>query len=225
MNLEHWKPCPRPGGKVLEGVQIRLEPLVWSEHADGLYAAVAGADRADIWTYIPFGPFADQSEFVETFEAARVGGGWETLVFRRKSDDRIVGMSSYMRIRPEHGSAEIGCVAFGPDLKRTRGATEAMYLMARHVLGDLGYRRYEWKCDSANLASRSAAERLGFEFEGVFRHDMVVKGANRDTAWFSIVDTDWPRLERAFQTWLAHEGEQVQSLREVRASLLCTAVQ
>jgi len=124
------------------------------------------------------------------------------MIIRQAQGGDILGMSSYMRIREPHGSVEIGCVAFGPDLKRSAEATEAMSLMAGHVFDELGYRRYEWKCHNDNAASRRAAERLGFAFEGVFRNDMVVKGQNRDTAWFAVTDDDWPTIDAAFTAWL-----------------------
>jgi RimJ/RimL family protein N-acetyltransferase len=126
-----------------------------------------------------------------------------------------------MRLRPEHGSVEIGCVVFGKALQKTRGATEAIYLMAKHAFSDLGYRRFEWKCDNDNADSKNAALRFGFEFEGVFRNDMVMKGRNRDTAWFSIIDTDWPIVKAGFETWLSAQnfdenGRQISSLRDCR---------
>ncbi|VAW07153.1 Acetyltransferase, GNAT family, partial [hydrothermal vent metagenome] len=133
----------------------------------------------------------------------------------------VLGMASYMRIRPEAGSVEIGCIVFSGALQKTPAATEAMYLMARHIFDDLGYRRYEWKCNDENAASKSAAERLGFQFEGVFRQDMVVKGENRDTAWFSVLDSEWPEVKAGLNAWLAPEnfdadGRQRRSLRQCR---------
>jgi RimJ/RimL family protein N-acetyltransferase len=135
-------------------------------------------------------------------------------------DDRPVGMASYLRIKPEHGVIEIGWIWYGPPLQRTTAATEVIYLLARHAFDGLGYRRLEWKCDALNAASQRAAERYGFQFEGVFRKHMVVKGRNRDTAWFAITDEDWPAIRRAFEAWLAPEnfderGRQRRSLREM----------
>jgi RimJ/RimL family protein N-acetyltransferase len=148
---------------------------------------------------------------------------WQTHVFRACHTGEMLGMSSYMRIRPEVGSAEVGCVMFSKALQRTPAATEAMFSMARHLFDDLGYRRYEWKCDNDNAASRRAADRLGFVPEGVFRQDLVVKGRNRDTAWFSMLDGEWPRIRSAFEQWLAPEnfdsaGQQRRRLREIRVS-------
>ena len=202
-NLKNWTPRERPGQWPLTGDRVVLEPLDWSEHLDGLYKAVAAPDVADIWTYMPIGPFETQKQFRKVFERVAADFGWETLVIRKARGGAVLGMASYMRIREAHGSAEIGCVAFGPDLKRSAEATEAMSLMAEHVFEELGYRRYEWKCHNDNAASRRAAERLGFAFEGVFRNDMVIKGKNRDTAWFAMTDQDWPRIRRSFKAWLS----------------------
>jgi len=123
-----------------------------------------------------------------------------------RTEERLVGQGSYLRIDPEHGAIEIGHLAFGPALQRTAGATEAVYLLARRAFDELGYRRVEWKCNALNARSRAAALRLGFEFEGVFRQHMVVKGRNRDTAWYAIVDGDWPAVRAAFEEWLAPDN-------------------
>jgi RimJ/RimL family protein N-acetyltransferase len=149
---------------------------------------------------------------------------WQPMIFRGRDSNKVLGTASYMRIRPEAGSAEVGCVVFSKALQRTPAATEAMFLMARHVFDDLGYRRYEWKCDNENAASKNAASRFGFSAEGVFRQDMVVKGKNRDTAWYSIIDDEWPTTRSAFEGWLAPEnfdssGLQRRSLREIRNEL------
>jgi RimJ/RimL family protein N-acetyltransferase len=180
-----------------------VQPLDWSRHGDGLYAAVGGRANDDLWHYIPFGPFDSRDHFEQGFEGTRLSQDWKTMVISTARSAEVMGMASYMRIREVHGSAEIGCVIFGKKLQRTPEATEALALLARHVFDDLGYRRYEWKCDNANLASRRAAERFGYRFEGVFRNDLVVKGRNRDTAWFSIIDREWPTVDAALCTWLA----------------------
>jgi RimJ/RimL family protein N-acetyltransferase len=202
-NLKNWTSRERPGQWPLTGDRVVLEPLDWSEHLDGLYTAVAAPDVADIWKYMPIGPFESQKQFQKIFDRVAGDLGWEVMIIRQAQGGDILGMSSYMRIREPHGSVEIGCVAFGPDLKRSAEATEAMSLMAGHVFDELGYRRYEWKCHNDNAASRRAAERLGFAFEGVFRNDMVVNGKNRDTAWFAMTDEDWPALQKAFKAWLS----------------------
>ena len=222
MTLAGWTPRPVPGGRVLCGDRVQLEPLDWDVHGAGLFAAVAGPANAAIWAYMPIGPFDALPQFRSVFEAVCEQAGWQTLVIRRLRDGLIVGMASYMRIRPEHGSAEIGCVAFGDALKRTPEATEAGYLMAADLFDRLGYRRYEWKCHNDNAASRRAAARFGFRFEGVFRNDMVVRGKSRDTAWFAMTDVDWPAIRAGLQRWLAVDnfdaaGQQRRSLEAMRA--------
>lgn len=198
-----------------------LEPLDWDTHLKGLYDAVAAPDVSDIWTYMPIGPFESRKQFRKVFGFVAADRGWDVMVIRRARGGDVLGMSSYMRLREAHGSVEIGCVAFGPDLKRSAEATEAMSLMAAHVFDELGYRRYEWKCHNENAASKRAAERLGFQFEGVFRNDMIVKGKSRDTAWFAMTDEDWPAIKAAFKAWLAPKnfdaaGEQKKKLEALR---------
>ena len=220
-DLKDWAPCARPGGEVLTGKLVKLEPLDWEAHLGGLFEAVAGPGNDAIWDYMPFGPFPEMEDFQSIFEHVRTSLRWQTLVIRAASDETILGTASYMRIREAHGSCEVGCVAFGPALQRTSAATEAMALMAAHVFDQLGYRRYEWKCNNANDASRRAAVRLGFQFEGIFRNDMVAKGVNRDTAWFAMTDADWPSIKAGFDTWLssdnfASDGQQISSLETCR---------
>jgi len=222
MSLANWSSRPTPGQHVLTGERIALEPIDWSVHADGLFAAVAGDQNIALWDYMPIGPFHQPAPFQATFEHVQDDMNWQTMVFKRLRDGRILGMASYMRIREAHGSAEVGAVAFGDELKRTAEATEAMYLMASHVFDTLGYRRYEWKCHNENAASKRAAERFGFAFEGIFRNDMVVNGKNRDTAWYAMTDTDWPALKAGYLAWLAPEnfdqdGQQVRSLEQLRS--------
>lgn len=220
-DLKGWSPRQPPGSETLTGTHVRLEPLDWDAHLGGLFAAVAGPVHSTIWDYMPFGPFPEIDEFRRIFDQARTNGAWKTLVILAAGTDTILGMASYMRIREIHGSCEVGCVAFGPALQRTTEATEAMALMAAHLFDTLGYRRYEWKCNNANAASKRAALRLGFEFEGVFRNDMVAKGVNRDTAWYAMTDGDWPRIKAGFKAWLTDEnfegGKQVRSLEACRA--------
>ena len=222
MSLADWTPRERPGQRPLTGARVVLEPLDWNTHADGLYQAIAAPDIADLWDYMPIGPFKNQAQFEKTLNHVCAEFGWELLVIRKVKDGTILGMAGYMRIRESHGSAEVGCVSFGRALRRTPEATEAMYLMAHHVFEELGYRRYEWKCHNDNAASRRAATRFGFQFEGVFRNDMVVKGKNRDTAWFAMTDEDWPKLKSAFEAWLDPtnfdaSGDQKQRLEAFRS--------
>ena len=202
IDLPGWAPPPVPAREPIAGGRlVELVPLRSELHATDLWAANATAADDRSWTYLPAGPFA-------TFEAHR-----EWIATAAESDDplhyavvdrasgRAVGMAAYLRIMPASGSIEVGWIHYSPALARTAGATEAMYLMMRHAFA-LGYRRYEWKCDSLNEPSRAAARRLGFTYEGTFRQATVYKGRSRDTAWFSIVDADWPRLCAAYERWL-----------------------
>lgn len=221
-DLSGWTTRSAPGLAALEGARVRLEPLDWEQHGGGLFAAVGGEANAGIWEWMPVGPFMAAEELRDFLAAMRRTENWRTMVIRTRGSGEILGMASYMRIREAHGSAEIGCVAFGPKLKRSTEATEALALMAAHVF-ELGYRRYEWKCNSLNLASMRAAERFGFSHEGVFRNDMVMKGMSRDTVWYSIIDSEWAALKRALDGWLAHDnfatnGAQKRTLESFRRS-------
>jgi RimJ/RimL family protein N-acetyltransferase len=196
---------------------VRVVPLDAERHLDDLFACMGGPQQAHLWTYIFDGPFRDRGAFAEALKKRQ--GSNDPLFFavEETKSNRAVGIASYMRIEPAHRVIEVGGIVFSPALQRRPGATEAMYLMARHVFEDLGYRRYEWKCDALNAPSRRAALRLGFTFEGIFRAHMIIKGRNRDTAWFSITDSEWPARKAAFETWLApgnfdSHGKQKQSL-------------
>lgn len=222
MPLTDWTPRSKPNPLTLDGRLVRLERLDWYTHTQDLFACLGGEANAEIWRYMPIGPYLDVKTFAEDFDRARVNGEWATSVIRVKETGKLEGMVSFMRVRPEHGSVEIGCVAFGHRLQRTAAATEAVYLMAKHAFDDLGYRRFEWKCDNANEASKRAAERFGFVYEGLFRQDMVRKGANRDTAWYSIIDKEWPAVRAGFERWLDPgnfdaNGRQISSLTAMRA--------
>ena len=221
MTLKDWTPRETPGQWPLTGARVVVEPHDWALHGEGLFDAVASPKVADIWDYMPMGPFTDAAEFRTMLDHVQDARGWATMVIRNRQSGSVLGMSSYMRIREAHGSAEVGAVAFGRALKRTPEASEAMYLMASHLFDELGYRRYEWKCHNENAASRRAAARFGFAFEGVFRNDMVVKGKNRDTAWFAMTDEDWPVIKSAFEAWLSPsnfdaDGSQKQKLESFR---------
>jgi len=221
LDIKDWTPRDPLGEAKITGQYAVLEPYNEQSHGHDLFNAVAGADNIDIWDYMPLGPFTEQAEFTQAFAYTNAKLGWKTMVIRDAKSRDILGMASYMRLRPEHGSAEVGCIAFGPKLKRTRIATEAIYLMMQHAF-DLGYRRFEWKCNNGNDASKNAALRFGFTFEGVFRNDMIVKGQNRDTAWYSITDSEWSALNHMFDAWLRPEnfdekGDQRRKLSDCRA--------
>ena len=204
--LHKFQTRKTPGLQSLNGDYVELTPIDWAEHGAELELSIFGDENAELWTYLPLGPFPDvnAAQGVMTYVANQ--RNWQTLTITPKNTGKPSGTASYMRLRPEYGSAEIGCVVFGRSLQKTPAATESIYLLASHVFDDLGYRRFEWKCENANEASKNAAIRFGFEFEGIFRHDMIVKGRNRDTAWFSMIDQDWPSLKARFETWLAPEN-------------------
>ncbi|MEM7455809.1 MAG: GNAT family protein [Planctomycetota bacterium] len=220
-DLAGFSPRQIPGKHIIRGEHVTVEPVDWDRHGESLAAQIAGDENAGLWTYIPAPAAAGLEELRAGAEYASANLNWSVMAIVRNADARALGMASYMRIRAEHGSAEVGCIIFGRQLQRTRAATEAMYLMAKHAFDDLGYRRYEWKCDDRNEASKRAAERYGFKYEGLFRNDLVVKGQNRDTAWFAMTDSDWPDIRAGFERWLADEnfdedGSQKKSLRKCR---------
>ena len=214
------KPARPPDRIVLSGRTVRLEPLEAERHGDDLFAASQGADAT--WTYLPYGPFAGRSEFTSWLTQRAPLDDPLTFAIVDQASGAARGLASLMSIVPEHGVIEIGHIWLSPSLQRTRQATEAIYVMARYAFDDLGNRRLEWKCDSLNEGSRRAAERFGFVFEGIFRNHRIVKGRNRDTAWYSITDEEWPSRKAAFEAWLAPDnfdadGRQRKSLAELRS--------
>jgi RimJ/RimL family protein N-acetyltransferase len=200
--LPHWTARPRPPRSPIEGRYCRVEPIDPGRHAADLHSANALDREGRNWTYLPYGPFArlaDYRSWVDRISAAD-DPLFHAIIESRSG--RAVGVASYMRIDPAAGVIEVGGINYAPPLQRTAAATEAMYLMMRRVFDELGYRRYEWKCDSLNAPSRAAALRLGFRYEGMFRQATVYKARNRDTCWFSILDGEWPVLRPAFERWL-----------------------
>ncbi|WP_367718117.1 GNAT family protein [Nitratireductor sp. GISD-1A_MAKvit] len=221
IDLSNWTPRPRPTREVLEGRFVRLEPLDPEKHGDGLYAVSAVPDAAQRFRWLGEHPPADRAQFQDWLAgvAAKADPFFHVVLDQRT--DVVGGRQALMRIDQANGVIEIGSIYWGPGLSRNRGATEAFYLAACHVFERLGYRRLEWKCNAANEPSRKAAKRFGFAFEGLFRQHMVVKGENRDTAWFAMLDHEWPYLKRAFAAWLDpanfdKEGRQKQRLEELR---------
>jgi RimJ/RimL family protein N-acetyltransferase len=217
----------RPSGPVtLTGRFAHIERLDAARHGAEIWEAVKGKD--DIWTHMAYGPFADFRAFSEWLAGRAALDDPLCYVVIDRWAGRALGVATLMEIRPAMGVVEVGHIVFSPALQRTPIATEAQYLLARHVFDDLGYRRYEWKCDALNAASRRAAERLGFVFEGVFRQHMIVKGRNRDTAWYAMLDKEWPRARAAFEQWLVPEnfdskGCQRRRLEDIRQSIKATA--
>ncbi len=196
-----WTARPEVEPVTLVGEWCRLEP--WSHvHLDALYDATVVSSPPTLWTYLPRVPPRRPDELADWLDGLAADPAAVPLVICRP-DGRAVGTASYLRLDGPNGSVEVGAIAYAAELQRTTAATEAMYLMARHVFDELGYRRYEWKCDSLNAPSRKAAQRLGFRYEGTFRNAMVYKDRNRDTDWFSITDGEWPEIRDAFEDWLA----------------------
>ena len=217
--LPDWRPPPRPTREEMLGRFCRLEPLDASRHAAELHQANALDADQRMWTYLPYGPFADFEQYAAWVQKSSESD--DPLFFAIVSQNgwRPVGVASFLRIYPPGGTIEVGHLAFSPLLQRTAAAAEAMFLMMKRAF-DLGYRRYEWKCDALNAPSRAAALRLGFKFEGVFRQATVYKGRNRDTAWYSIIDSEWPMLEDAFGRWLAPDNFDAEGRQRSRLSEL-----
>jgi RimJ/RimL family protein N-acetyltransferase len=200
--LPGWTPRAFPPRAPLQGRLSRLEPLDVAKHAAALFEAHALDRDGRNWTYLPYGPFESLADYTRWAGWAAAQQDPQFFAIVDGATGRPVGTASYLRIQPEMGVIEIGHLAFSPLLQRRPAATEALYLMLRRAFAELGYRRVEWKCDALNAPSRRAAERLGFTYEGTFRQSYVVKGRNRDTAWFAILDAEWPALARAFERWL-----------------------
>jgi len=217
-----WTPRPRPPLAPITGRYCRLEPLSTERHAADLYQAFSQAPDDSDWTYMGVGPFADVAAYRAFAEAAQAGNDPLHHAIIDLKTGRAIGTLALMRIDPANGVIEVGFVSFSRQLKRTRIATEAQFLLMRRAFDELSYRRYEWKCDSLNAPSRQAAARLGFQFEGVFRQATIYKGRSRDTAWFSIIDSEWPALRAAYERWLDpanfdEQGKQRQGLSELTA--------
>lgn len=203
--LPQWTARPLPPRKILEGRYIRLEPLDPVKHGDDLVAAFAKTPP-ESWTYLFHGPHTDDAAIRQWLTASASADGYVCYALIDRASGRALGVASYMRMDPANGVIEVGSIHYSDALKHTRASTEAMFLMMCHVFDDLGYRRFEWKCDSHNAPSRRMALRLGFSFEGIFRNHMIVKGHSRDTAWFAMTEQDWPRLKAAYETWLGPEN-------------------
>ena len=201
-DVPDWTPRALPGRETMDGRFCRVEALDAGRHAETLFKAYRHDADGVLWTYVPMGPFDDFARFRGWIDEAARDGNQPYFAIVDRASGEARGIACYLRLQPAHGVIEVGGIVYSPLLQRTPAATEAMFLMMRHVMGDLGYRRYEWKCDALNAPSRRAAERLGFRYDGTFPQAIVYKGRNRDTAWFSILDRDWPALERAYAAWL-----------------------
>lgn len=222
--LPGWKGAERPPRSAMAGRYCRVEPLDPARHAEDLYRASALDSSRRNFTYLLSGPFDSFEAYRQWMESSCLGDDPLFHAIVDADTGKAAGVAAYMRIDPRNGTIEIGNINYSPLLQRKRAATEAMYLMMKRVF-EMGYRRYEWKCDTLNAPSRAAAQRLGFSYEGIFRQAVVYKGRSRDTAWYSVIDSEWPALERAFQRWLdpanfGDRGNQRVRLSELTGSLL-----
>jgi RimJ/RimL family protein N-acetyltransferase len=199
--IKNWQPKAAPSISKMIGNYCELELLDIAKHAKKLFNSLSLGNDGSSWTYLPYGPFATFEDF--SLWLQKTSDVSDTVLYAILGKHGLpIGIAGYLRINPEHGAIEIGHLHFSKRLQKTPAATEAMYLMMSYVFDELGYRRYEWKCDSLNQPSRNAAERYGFKFEGIFRQCNVFKGRNRDTAWFSIIDSEWPTIKNKFINWL-----------------------
>jgi L-amino acid N-acyltransferase YncA len=215
--LPTWAPCPLPTKAVIEGRYCRLDPLSIAAHTADLYAANALDATGASWTYLSYGPFANQADYQSWLESFCLGDDPLFFSIIDRSTNKAIGIASYVDIDPSNGCIEVGHLHYAPELQRTPLSTEAMYLMMKQAF-QWGYRRYCWKCDRLNAPSRAAAQRLGLSFEGVFRHARVYNGRSRDTAWYAVIDSDWPTLQKVIESWLAPENFDTNGQQQTRLS-------
>lgn len=219
-----WHPARRPERRVLAGGHVRLRPLDANRDAEPLYAeSHPPAGDPHLWTYLPAGPYRDPAELRDALAAAERSEDPLFFTLVRLPGEHPAGVASYLRVTPEHGTIEIGNIWFGASLRRTTAAAETICLLAAHAFDELGYRRLEWKCDALNQASRRAAERFGFRYEGTFLRHMVVKGRNRETAWYAITDAEWPAVRDGFGAWLGLDNFDAAGRQRRRLSDLIAA--
>ncbi len=221
--VEGWTARPHPPRTPMTGRYCRVEPLDLDRHATQLHAADRDSADDRRWTYLNADGFADAEDYRQWLDRMSAGDDPLFHAIVDGESNQAVGVAAYLRIDPANGTIEVGHINYAPRLQQTRAATEAMYLMMRRAFDELGYRRYEWKCDSLNEPSRRAAARLGFQFEGIFRQAMIYKGRNRDTAWFSILDREWPALRGAYLQWLAPDNFDDQGRQRRSLAVLITA--
>jgi RimJ/RimL family protein N-acetyltransferase len=214
-------PAKRPERVTLEGQWVTLVPLDAAAHAKALYEGSNGdAAREAVWTYLFDGPYASLDEFRANLEAKARSTDPLFFAVIDNSSGSALGYQTLMRIDAANRVIEVGNIMYAPSMQRTPGGTQAQYLLARYVFDELGYRRYEWKCNALNAPSRRAAERFGFTFEGIFRQHMIVKGRNRDTAWFAMLDSEWPARKSAYERWLAPDNFDSDGRQKVALSAL-----
>jgi RimJ/RimL family protein N-acetyltransferase len=204
--LPDWQGAAHPSRAPTEGRLCRVEPLDPDAHADDLFDACSDDGDGVLWTYMAVGPFESRHEFRDWLASASETDDPLFFSIIDLATGKAIGLAAYMRIRPDVGVIEVGSITYSPRMQKTAMATEAMYLMMARAFDELGYRRYEWKCDALNAGSRAAAERLGFVYEGTFRQATHYKGRNRDTAWYAVIDKDWPKIDGASRRWLDPEN-------------------
>lgn len=225
LDLEHWTPRPAPTNAPITGQHVSIAAFDPAQHGEQLWQALGGGDETnERIRYFGWPRVTSAAAFSEHLLRCIEAGGWQCCVFVPTGSGRAEGMASYMRTDTQHGSTEIGCVGHGKTFAGSTAATEAHYLMARRVFDELGYRRYEWKLDDRNAPSHSAALRFGFTFEGVFRQHRVVPSGNRDTAWYSLLDREWPTARKALTAWLNPanfdaSGKQKRRLQDLRETM------
>lgn len=221
--IENWKiPC-HPPKSILKGKYCYVEPINLERHAQNLFDANALDSQGLCWTHLFYGPFISFADYCKWLESSCLGKDPQFYAVIDLKSKKAVGLASYLRIDPKNGTIELGHINFSPLLKQKTAATEAMILLIANAF-ELGYRRFEWKCDALNAPSRIAAERLGFTFEGIFRQAVIIKGRNRDTAWYSIIDKDWSALKEVYAKWLApsnfdKDGNQIAKLSTLTSAL------
>ena len=223
--VHDWSSRQPPRHSAMPGRFCRVEPLDPARHARDLHAANSEDRDGRMWTYLPWGPYSGFEDYLAALEAGLQRRNFVTYAIIAADTGKAVGIASYLNINPSAGSIEVGGITYSPALQRKPAGTEAMFLMMRHAFEDLGYRRYEWKCNALNAPSRAAAQRYGFQFEGIFRQAEVVKGRNRDTAWYSIVDSEWPGIRAAFERWLDPQNFDPDGRQRERLSVLTGARQ
>ena len=221
--VRDWKTPSHPMRESMGGRFCCLEPLDPNRHAESLYAANALDAGGKNWTYLPYGPFETLASYRTWIEQCCCGSDPLFYAIVELAKGEAMGVASYLRINPSSGSIEVGHINYSPLLQRTPAATEAMYLMMARAF-DLGYRRYEWKCNALNTPSRAAAQRLGLSFEGVFRQAMIVKGRNRDTAWYAAIDQEWPAIKEAFLQWLSPSNFDERGRQRLQLSVLTAPI-
>jgi RimJ/RimL family protein N-acetyltransferase len=210
----------KPDLRPLHGRWMRLDPLSVAHHGLSLWRSIDGKDPdGDLWTWMAYGPFADEAAFLVWLKDREASRDPWFYAFVNRSTGETSGMGAFMRLDAANGVIEIGHIWMSPALQRTRESTEAIYLMMRHCFDDLGVRRLEWKCDALNSFSRKAAERFGFTFEGIFRQHFIIKGRNRDTAWFAMLDNEWPKARAGFEAWLSEANFDANGVQRVALSV------